>query len=274
MLEINSKSKAKCLKKVILEKKGLEGSQMILFKQTQDQSVGIKLEGGPKIQKTTPQFWVPFSEQDNDTPVKDFQNIAIAFKIYLDISIKVEGRSFSFKQDFQVDPKDIFEATLRQRTKTWNLFMSRGRTTCIVKVEYKRKNVEDGFIPPDHYSHTFEQLGITSGAKLVIIEMKSMPPIPLSEGQESEMEEMEDEQDEGDVEQAAGDQDEDGQPKVNPDHQIPDANDPDKAQLSGAQQEPIGFTEPSAAAPVDQQAATGPATSAIAAQGQSQHYFS
>jgi hypothetical protein len=32
MLEINSKSKAKCLKKVILEKKGLEGSNMLLFK--------------------------------------------------------------------------------------------------------------------------------------------------------------------------------------------------------------------------------------------------
>ena len=127
MLEINSKSKAKCLKKVILEKKGLEGSNMLLFKQTQDQSVGTKLEGGPKTQKVTPMFWVSFSDQDNDTPVKDFQNIAIAFKIYLDISIKVEGRSFSFKQDFQVDPKDIFESTLRTRTKTWNLFMSRGR---------------------------------------------------------------------------------------------------------------------------------------------------
>jgi len=32
MLEINSKSKAKCLKKVILEKKKLEGSQLLLFK--------------------------------------------------------------------------------------------------------------------------------------------------------------------------------------------------------------------------------------------------
>lgn len=32
MLEINSKSKAKCLKKVILEKKSLEGSQLLLFK--------------------------------------------------------------------------------------------------------------------------------------------------------------------------------------------------------------------------------------------------
>ena len=32
MLEINSKSKSKCLKKVILEKKVLLGSQMLLFK--------------------------------------------------------------------------------------------------------------------------------------------------------------------------------------------------------------------------------------------------
>jgi hypothetical protein len=85
------------------------------------------LEGGPKAQNVTPMLWVPFSADDNDTPVKDFQNIAIAFKIYLDISINVEGRSFSFKQGFQVDPKDKFEATLRSRTKTWNLFMSRGR---------------------------------------------------------------------------------------------------------------------------------------------------
>ena len=32
MLEINSKSKSKCLRKVILEKKNLEGSQILLFK--------------------------------------------------------------------------------------------------------------------------------------------------------------------------------------------------------------------------------------------------
>ena len=60
--------------------------------------------------------------------------------------------------------------------------------------------MEDGFIPPDHYSKTFEELGITSGAKLVIIEIKTMHRMELSEGQESEMEEMEDEQDEGDDE--------------------------------------------------------------------------
>ena len=99
MLEINSKSKAKCLKKVILEKKGMENSQMMLFKQTQDKSIGVHLEGGPKS-KNAPMLWIPFTEKDNETPVKEFQNVAIAFKIYLDISINVEGRSYTFKQDF------------------------------------------------------------------------------------------------------------------------------------------------------------------------------
>lgn len=62
-----------------------------------------------------------------------------------------------------MDPKDKFEATLRQRTKTWGMFMNRGRS-CVVKVEYKKKNVEDNFIPPINYEQTFEELGITSGA--------------------------------------------------------------------------------------------------------------
>lgn len=96
MLEINSKSKAKCLKKVILEKKNLEGSHMLLFKESKD-NTGILLEGGPKTNKVTPMYWVPFTEKDNDTPVKDFQNVPIAFKIYLDISIHVEGRSHTFR---------------------------------------------------------------------------------------------------------------------------------------------------------------------------------
>ena len=42
-------------------------------------------------------YWLPFTEKDSETPVKDFANIMIAFKIYLDISIHVEGRSYTFK---------------------------------------------------------------------------------------------------------------------------------------------------------------------------------
>lgn len=159
-------------------------------------------------------LWVPFTEKDSETPVKDFQNVAIAFKIYLDISINVEGRSYTFKQDFQVDPKDKFEATLRSRTKTWGLFMTRGRCTCVVKVEYKKKSMEDGYIPPMSFDKTFEELGIVSGAQLVIIEMRNIPNYTsadeASEGQEDEMEEMEEEIEEGDLEDGEGDQNEEG----------------------------------------------------------------
>lgn len=230
MLEINSKSKSKCLRKVILEKKNLEGSQILLFKQTQDKSIGISLEGGPKSQNVNPMLWVPFTEKDSETPVKDFQNVAIAFKIYLDISINVEGRSYTFKQDFQVDPKDKFEATLRSRTKTWSLFMTRGRCTCVVKVEYKKKNMEDGYIPPTCFDKTFEDLGIVSGAQLVIIEMRNIPnytsDADASEGGEDEMEEHEEEMDEGDLEDGSGEGNEqegaEGSQKVDEDGKIVD----------------------------------------------------
>lgn len=206
---------------------------MLLFKQTQDKSIGMILEGGPKNQKVTPMLWVPFTEKDSETPVKDFQNVAIAFKIYLDISIRVEGRSFTFKQNFQVDPKDKFEATMRSRTETWNLFMNRGRCTCIVKVEYKKKNVEDGFIPPNGFDKSFEELGIVSGAQLVIIEMRNMPASvgEDSEGQEDELEEMEEELDEGqlgeeDAEDANNEEDgNQNSQKVDPESKILDTTD-------------------------------------------------
>lgn len=147
-------------------------------------------------------LWEPFTEKDHETPVKDFQNVPIAFKIYLDLSINVEGRSYTFKQDFHVDPMDKFESTLRSRTKTWGLFMSRGRCSCVVKVEYNKKGLEDGFIPPNSFDKSFDELGIKSGAQLVVIEIKNLPDHigdSDDEGQEDELEEMEDELEEGDV---------------------------------------------------------------------------
>lgn len=80
--------------------------------------------------------------------------------------------------------------------------MNRGRCSCIVKVEYKKKNMEDGFIAPNVFDKTFEELGIVSGANLVIIEMRRQTDFANSdagEGQEDEMEEMEDEMDEGEL---------------------------------------------------------------------------
>lgn len=76
--------------------------------------------------------------------------------------------------------------------------MNRGRGNCIVKVEYKKKNVEDGFIPPNGFDKSFEELAIVSGAQLVIFEIRNMPASVEydSEGQEDELEEMEEELDE------------------------------------------------------------------------------
>lgn len=54
MLEINSKSKAKCLKKVILDKINLQKANIIFYKATNDKNDGIVLAGGPKSQLTNP----------------------------------------------------------------------------------------------------------------------------------------------------------------------------------------------------------------------------
>ena len=54
---------------------------------------------------------------------------------------------------------------MRYRTQTWSTFMNpRARCNSVIKVEYKKKNVEDEFIPPDSFDKTFEELGIESGA--------------------------------------------------------------------------------------------------------------
>ena len=126
-----------------------------------------------------------------------------------------------------MDPMDKFEPTLRMRTKTWGLFMTRGRCTCVVKVEYKKKSIEDAFIPPNSFDKTFEELGIISGAQLIIIEMRHMgkmtPELEFGEEGEEEMEEMEEEMDEDQLgEEVADDaKDEDG---ADPQTKIEDAN--------------------------------------------------
>lgn len=42
--------------------------------------------------------WIPFTDQEHEMIAKDFTNSLIAFKIYLDISVTVEGRSYTYKQ--------------------------------------------------------------------------------------------------------------------------------------------------------------------------------
>ena len=124
--------------------------------------------------------------------------------------------------------------------------MTRGRGTCVVKVEYKKRNMEDGFVPPVSFDKTFEELGITSGAQLVIIEMRNMQNFgsedEASEGQEDEMEEMEEELNEGDLEEGSGEANEEegaqGEQKVDPESKIVDVNaEADKTQAANVTKE-------------------------------------
>tara|TARA_B100000768_G_C11132457_1_gene312383 strand:+ start:269 stop:673 length:405 start_codon:yes stop_codon:yes gene_type:complete len=84
--------------------------------------------------------------------------------------------------------------------------MSRGVYKCVVKIEYKSKDHEVQFVPPDCFGKTFEELGIHTGGQLCLVELKNFENIGASdmedddEGGEEEHEEMEEELEEGDLE--------------------------------------------------------------------------
>lgn len=82
ILDINSKSKARSLKNLILDKKKLNKANILLFKQ-----VNTKEKQGQ---------WAQFTPQDFELQVKDFASSVIAFKIYLDIRVTVEGRGHTY----------------------------------------------------------------------------------------------------------------------------------------------------------------------------------
>ena len=82
--------------------------------------------------------------------------------------------------------------------------MSRGVYKGDVKVEYKTKDQEVQFVPPDCFGKTFEELGIYTGGQLCLVELKNFENIEdmsdVGEEGEEEHEEMEEEQDEDDLE--------------------------------------------------------------------------
>jgi len=84
--------------------------------------------------------------------------------------------------------------------------MSRGVYKCVVKIEYKSKDHEVQFVPPDCFGKTFEELGIHTGGQLCLVELKNFENNGASdmedddEGGEEEHEEMEEELEEGDLE--------------------------------------------------------------------------
>jgi len=152
---------------------------------------------------------VQFSKADFDKTVREFEGALIAFKIYLDVRVEVEGRGHTFQQLLQVDPKDQFERTMRTRTLMWTTFMTRGQNKCIIMAQYKGSE-EDAYIAPDSFEKSYEELGIHSGCQITLIEFRKKLDDDDSsdeEGGEGEMEEGEyeevEEVEEGDEDAAA-----------------------------------------------------------------------
>lgn len=184
------------IKKILLDKKKLKRANIIFYKQNRPGNTmpQLSLMGNHQIKE-----WIPFTDQDHEMMAKDFANSLVAFKIYLDISVTVEGRSYTYKQFLQVDPMDKFEQTMRTRTHFWNTFMLRGQYKCIVMVQYKGKD-DDIYIAPNCFEKTFEELGIMSNAQITLVELRNYKSddgdVDAGEGGEDENEEMEDEQQE------------------------------------------------------------------------------
>jgi len=70
--------------------------------------------------------WQPFSAEDYDQQVKAFANQEVAFRVYMTITVAIDGRGQSYKQKLTVDPQERLQTCLKGKTHFWKTFMMRG----------------------------------------------------------------------------------------------------------------------------------------------------
>ena len=80
--------------------------------------------------------------------------------------------------------------------------MAKGAQKCIVKIQ--NKDEEDIFVPPNTFSQSFQEIGVATGSKVTLIEMKNFTGFNDDEGGEG----GEDENEEMDPEEVAAEQSE------------------------------------------------------------------
>lgn len=90
-LQVNSKNKARTIKKIILESLNLtKKASVILLKKDKNES--------PEGCQDPAEFkWKNFSERDYDLQAKVLHGTTIGFKVYMDINVSIEGRGQSYK---------------------------------------------------------------------------------------------------------------------------------------------------------------------------------
>jgi hypothetical protein len=112
--------------------------------------------------------------------VKLYTNKQIGFQVFMEITVAVSGKGQSYKTSMKVDPADQLEYTLRSKTHFWKTFMKRGQNKCLVVVS--NKNEDDTYVAPDYFVKSFNEIGVTTGAQIQLVEIKNIPS-----GQESDL---------------------------------------------------------------------------------------
>jgi hypothetical protein len=110
-VDVNSKNKATSLKKIILESIGLYKKANIIL---------LKHQDSPEAE------WIPFESSDYDSSIKSWANKTIAYKVFMEVTVYIEGRGHSYRTSMKVDPKEVFESSLKAKTHFWKTFMCRG----------------------------------------------------------------------------------------------------------------------------------------------------
>ena len=97
-LQVNSKNKARTIKKIILESLNLsKKANVILLKKDKNES--------PEGCQDPAEFkWKNFSERDYDMQAKFLHGTTIGFKVYMEIHVGIEGRGQSYKTQLTIDP--------------------------------------------------------------------------------------------------------------------------------------------------------------------------
>ena len=182
------KNKARTLKKVILDSMEMGKKANIIL---------LKEDNSKNHEKEVKQSnWTFFTEKDYDTPVKYLHGVTIAYKLYMEITVSIDGRGQSYKTQVQIDPKERLEDTLAQRTHFWKTFMTKGAEKCFCTI-LRKTDEEESIINPNNYSKTFLELDVHHGTKITLFEMKNYQQFDdADEGGEDEHEEMEAEQEE------------------------------------------------------------------------------
>jgi hypothetical protein len=178
-VDVNSKNKATSLKKIILESIGLYRKANIIL---------LKLV--PSENSTEPATeWVPFDDKDYESPIKNWQGKTVAYRVFMELTVQIDGRGHSYRTTLKVDPKEIFEKSLRSKTHFWKVFMPVGNPKCIVKIVTKSDEI---WLAPDMFPNTFADNAVEHNSAVILHEMKNMD-FDADEGGEDEMEEPEDE---------------------------------------------------------------------------------